>query len=34
MRNLSVATILERTIGDLKPSYPPEPDLPKDLKIE
>jgi PPK2 family polyphosphate:nucleotide phosphotransferase len=33
MRNLAVSTILERTIADLKPDYPPEPDLPKDLKI-
>ncbi len=33
-RNLAVATILEQTLADLTPSYPPEPDLPKDLVIE
>jgi PPK2 family polyphosphate:nucleotide phosphotransferase len=33
-RNLSVATVLAETLDDLKPAYPPEPDLPKDLVIE
>jgi PPK2 family polyphosphate:nucleotide phosphotransferase len=33
-RNLAVATILADTIAELKPDYPPEPDLPKDLVIE
>ncbi|HEY8817421.1 MAG TPA: PPK2 family polyphosphate kinase [Candidatus Limnocylindrales bacterium] len=33
-RNLAVATILADVIADLKPDYPPEPDLPKDLVIE
>ena len=33
-RNLAVSSILERTLADVKPAYPPEPDLPKDLKIE
>ncbi|HEV7604729.1 MAG TPA: polyphosphate kinase 2 family protein, partial [Candidatus Limnocylindrales bacterium] len=33
-RNLAVATILADAIADLKPDYPPEPDLPKDLIIE
>jgi PPK2 family polyphosphate:nucleotide phosphotransferase len=33
-RNLAVATILADTIADLKPAYPPAPDLPKDLVIE
>ncbi len=32
-RNLAVATILAQTLDDLKPAYPPEPDLPKDLVI-
>lgn len=32
-RNLAVATILADTIADLRPDYPPEPDLPKDLVI-
>jgi PPK2 family polyphosphate:nucleotide phosphotransferase len=32
-RNLAVATILADTIAALKPAYPPEPDLPKDLVI-
>jgi PPK2 family polyphosphate:nucleotide phosphotransferase len=33
-RNLAVASILADTIADLKPVYPPEPDLPTDLVIE
>jgi PPK2 family polyphosphate:nucleotide phosphotransferase len=33
-RNLAVATILADSIAELKPDYPPEPDLPKDLVIE
>jgi PPK2 family polyphosphate:nucleotide phosphotransferase len=33
-RNLAVATILKETIAELKPAYPPEPDLPKNLVIE
>ena len=33
-RNLAVATILADTMAGLKPAYPPEPDLPKDLLIE
>ena len=33
-RNLAVASILADTIADLKPAYPPEPDLPTDLVIE
>jgi PPK2 family polyphosphate:nucleotide phosphotransferase len=33
-RNLAVSSILAHTIDDLKPAYPPEPDLPKDLVIE
>ena len=33
-RNLSVATILADTLDDLKPAYPPEPDLPADLVID
>ncbi len=33
-RNLAVATILADTMADLKPAYPPEPDLPADLVIE
>jgi PPK2 family polyphosphate:nucleotide phosphotransferase len=33
-RNLAVATILADTMAGLKPAYPPEPDLPKDLVIE
>jgi PPK2 family polyphosphate:nucleotide phosphotransferase len=33
-RNLAVATILADTIGELKPAYPPAPDLPPDLVIE
>jgi len=33
-RNLAVATILADTLDDLKPAYPPEPDLPRDLVIE
>jgi PPK2 family polyphosphate:nucleotide phosphotransferase len=32
-RNLAVATILADSISRLKPAYPPEPDLPKDLVI-
>jgi polyphosphate kinase 2 (PPK2 family) len=34
LRNLAVASILAETIDELKPAYPPEPDLPKDLKVE
>jgi PPK2 family polyphosphate:nucleotide phosphotransferase len=34
MRNLAVASILADTMDDLKPAYPPEPDLPPDLVIE
>ena len=34
LRNLAVSSILAETMDDLKPSYPPEPDLPKDLKVE
>ena len=33
-RNLAVASILADTIADLKPAYPPEPDLPPNLVIE
>jgi PPK2 family polyphosphate:nucleotide phosphotransferase len=33
-RNLAVATILADSISRLKPTYPPEPDLPKNLVIE
>lgn len=33
MRNLAVSSILAETIADLKPAYPPEPTLPKDLVI-
>jgi PPK2 family polyphosphate:nucleotide phosphotransferase len=33
-RNLAVATILADVIADLKPKYPPEPDLPPNLVIE
>jgi hypothetical protein len=33
MRNLAVASILADTLDDMKPAYPPEPDLPKDLVI-
>jgi PPK2 family polyphosphate:nucleotide phosphotransferase len=33
LRNLAVSTILAETIEDLKPAYPPAPDLPPDLKI-
>jgi PPK2 family polyphosphate:nucleotide phosphotransferase len=33
-RNLAVASIVADTIGELEPAYPPEPDLPPDLKIE
>jgi len=33
MRNLAVASILTDTLRDMKPAYPPEPDLPKDLVI-
>jgi PPK2 family polyphosphate:nucleotide phosphotransferase len=33
-RNLAVATILADEMSALKPAYPPEPDLPKDLVIE
>jgi PPK2 family polyphosphate:nucleotide phosphotransferase len=34
MRNLAVASILAETMGELNPAYPPEPALPKNLKIE
>ncbi len=34
MRNLAVASILAEAIGELKPAYPPEPDLPKNLVIK
>jgi PPK2 family polyphosphate:nucleotide phosphotransferase len=33
-RNLAVATILADTIDDLRPAYPPAPELPADLVIE
>lgn len=33
LRNLAVAGILAETIEELKPAYPPEPDLPPDLVI-
>jgi PPK2 family polyphosphate:nucleotide phosphotransferase len=33
-RNLAVATILADTIADLRPAYPPAPDLPPNLVIE
>src|SRR6266480_4348022 len=33
-RNLAISSILADTLADLKPTYPPEPDLPKDLVIE
>ena len=33
-RNLAVATILADTIAELKPAYPPAPELPADLVIE
>jgi PPK2 family polyphosphate:nucleotide phosphotransferase len=33
-RNLAVATILADTIAALRPTYPPEPDLPPNLVIE
>ncbi len=33
-RNLAVSSILAATIADLKPAYPPAPDLPPDLVIE
>jgi PPK2 family polyphosphate:nucleotide phosphotransferase len=33
-RNLAVATILADTMADLKPAYPPAPDLPPNLVIE
>jgi PPK2 family polyphosphate:nucleotide phosphotransferase len=33
-RNLAVSTILAETIAELKPAYPPEPDLPPNLVIE
>ncbi len=34
LRNLAVSSILAETIDELKPDYPPAPDLPPDLKIE
>jgi PPK2 family polyphosphate:nucleotide phosphotransferase len=33
-RDLAVSTILAQTMADLKPEYPPEPDLPKGLVVE
>jgi len=33
-RNLAVSSILAHTIDELKPAYPPAPDLPKDLVIK
>jgi len=33
-RDLAVASILADTLDDLKPAYPPEPDLPRNLVIE
>ncbi len=33
-RDLAVSSILADVMADLKPAYPPEPDLPKDLVIE
>jgi PPK2 family polyphosphate:nucleotide phosphotransferase len=33
-RNLAVATILADTMAELRPAYPPEPDLPSNLVIE
>ena len=33
MRNLAVASILTATLEEMKPAYPPEPDLPKELVI-
>jgi PPK2 family polyphosphate:nucleotide phosphotransferase len=32
-RNLAVATVLAETLDDLRPAYPPAPDLPEDLVI-
>ncbi len=32
-RNLAVASVLAETIAELKPSYPPAPDLPPDLVV-
>ena len=34
LRNLAVASILADTMDGLAPAYPPEPELPADLKIE
>ena len=34
LRNLAVSSILAETIDELKPDYPPAPELPRDLKIE
>lgn len=34
MRNLAVSSILAETMADLRPAYPPEPELPKNLVIE
>ncbi len=34
VRDLAIASILTETLSELKPSYPAEPDLPKDLVIE
>lgn len=33
-RDLAVSSVLAETLADLKPAYPPEPELPKDLVIE
>ena len=33
-RDLAVSSILADTLAGLKPAYPPEPDLPRDLVIE
>ena len=33
-RDLAVSSILADTLADLKPAYPPAPDLPRDLVIE
>ncbi len=34
LRNLAVSTIVADTLAELKPAYPPAPDLPPDLVIE
>jgi polyphosphate kinase 2 (PPK2 family) len=33
-RDLAVSSVLADTLDDLKPAYPPEPDLPRNLVIE